>query len=40
VLPLDAEEEVMIELGDTHRLALARRLDVERRTGVVGVIDL
>jgi DNA polymerase-3 subunit alpha len=40
VLPLGAEEEVMIELGDTHRLALARRLDVERRTGVVGVIDL
>ena len=39
VLPLDAEE-VAIELGEAHRLALARRIDLERRTGVLSVVDL
>jgi DNA polymerase-3 subunit alpha len=41
VLPLDTEdEEVAIELGDAHRLALARRIDLERRAGVLDVVDL
>jgi DNA polymerase-3 subunit alpha len=40
VLPLDAAEEVAIELGDDHRLALVRRMDLERRAGVVSVVDL
>jgi hypothetical protein len=40
VLPLDADEEVTIELGDGHRLSLMRRIDVEQRAGVVGVVDL
>ena len=40
VLPLDADQEVAIDLGDAHRLALARRMDLERRAGVLGVIDL
>jgi len=40
VLPLDAAEEVAIELGDDHRLALVRRIDLERRAGVVSVVDL
>ena len=39
VLPLDAEE-VAIELGEAHRLALARRIDLERRAGVLAVVDL
>ena len=39
VLPLDAEE-VAIELGEAHRLALVRRIDLERRTGVLSVVDL
>jgi DNA polymerase-3 subunit alpha len=39
VLPLDAEE-VAIELDDAHRLALVRRIDLERRAGVLSVIDL
>jgi DNA polymerase-3 subunit alpha len=39
VLPLDGEE-IAIELDDGHRLALARRIDLERRAGVVSVIDL
>ena len=38
VLPL-ADREVAIDLGDGHRLALARRMDLERRAGVVGVVD-
>jgi DNA polymerase-3 subunit alpha len=40
VLPLDTAEEVAIELGDEHRLALVRRIDLERRAGVVSVVDL
>ena len=40
VLPLDPAEEVAIELGDDHRLALVRRIDLERRAGVVSVVDL
>jgi DNA polymerase III subunit alpha len=40
VLPLDAEEEVTIELGEAHRLSLMRRVDVERRAGVLEVVDL
>jgi DNA polymerase III subunit alpha len=40
VLPLDAPEEVAIELGDAHRLALVRRIDLERRAGVLSVVDL
>jgi DNA polymerase III subunit alpha len=39
VLPLESEE-VAIELDDAHRLALARRIDLERRTGVLSVVDL
>ncbi len=39
VLALDAEE-VAIELGEAHRLALARRIDLERRAGVLAVVDL
>jgi DNA polymerase-3 subunit alpha len=39
MVPLDAEE-VSIDLGDDHRLAPAQRLDVERRAGVLQVIDL
>ena len=40
VVPLDPGQEVTIDLGDEHRLARARRLDLERRAGVVKVIDL
>ena len=40
VLPLDEQEEVAIELDDDHRLALVRRIDLERRTGVLSVVDL
>jgi DNA polymerase III subunit alpha len=40
VLPLDSDEEVTIELGEAHRLSLMRRVDVERRAGVLQVIDL
>jgi hypothetical protein len=40
VLPLDSDEEVTIELGEAHRLSLMRRVDVERRAGVLEVIDL
>jgi hypothetical protein len=39
VLPLDAGHEVAIDLGDAHRLALTRRMDLERRAGVLGVVD-
>ena len=39
VLPLETEE-VAIELGDDHRLALVRRIDLERRAGVLEVVDL
>jgi hypothetical protein len=38
VLPL-AGQEVAIDLGDGYRLALARRLDLERRAGVLRVVD-
>jgi DNA polymerase-3 subunit alpha len=38
VLPL-ADQEVAIDLGDGYRLALARRMDLERRAGVVRVVD-
>ncbi len=40
VLPLDAAEEIAIDLGDAHRLALVRRIDLERRAGVLSVVDL
>jgi DNA polymerase-3 subunit alpha len=40
VVPLDSGQEVTIDLGDEHRLARRRRLDLERRAGVVRVIDL
>jgi DNA polymerase-3 subunit alpha len=40
ILPLDTQEEVAIELGDAHRLALVRRVDLERRAGVLSVVDL
>jgi DNA polymerase-3 subunit alpha len=40
VLPLGSAEEVAIELGEEHRLALVRRMDLERRAGVVSVVDL
>jgi hypothetical protein len=38
VLPL-ADQEVAIDLGDGYRLALARRMDLERRAGVLRVVD-
>jgi DNA polymerase-3 subunit alpha len=38
VLPL-ADQEVAIDLGDRYRLALTRRMDLERRAGVVQVVD-
>jgi DNA polymerase III subunit alpha len=40
VLPLGSDREVAIDLGDDHRLARTRRMDLERRAGVLGVIDL
>ncbi len=39
ILPLDDAEEVTIDLGEAHRLALGRRIDLERQTGVLGVVD-
>ena len=39
LISIDAEE-VAIELGEAHRLALVRRIDLERRTGVLDVVDL
>ncbi|MGH6896677.1 MAG: DNA polymerase III subunit alpha, partial [Geminicoccaceae bacterium] len=39
VLPLGSDREVTIDLGDDHRLARTRRMDLERRAGVLGVID-
>ncbi len=40
VVPIEGEGEVTIELGDSHRLALMRRPDLERRSGVLQVVDL
>ena len=40
ILPLGQDQEVAIDLGDDHRLARPRRMDLERRAGVLGVIDL
>jgi DNA polymerase-3 subunit alpha len=40
VVPLDGQGEVSIDLGDNHRLALMRRPDLERRSGVLRVVDL
>jgi DNA polymerase-3 subunit alpha len=40
VVPLDGGGEVTIDLGDSHRLALMRRPDLERRSGVLQVVDL
>jgi hypothetical protein len=40
VVPLDGQGEVTIDLGDDHRLALMRRPDLERRSGVLRVVDL
>ena len=39
VLPLDDAEEVTIDLGEGHRLALGRRIDLERQAGVLSVSD-
>ena len=39
ILPLGPDQEVAIDLGDDHRLARTRRMDLERRAGVLGVID-
>jgi DNA polymerase-3 subunit alpha len=39
ILPLDHEEEVTIDLGSAHRLALGRRIDLERQSGVLGIVD-
>ncbi|HEX5078654.1 MAG TPA: DNA polymerase III subunit alpha [Geminicoccaceae bacterium] len=39
VVPLE-DGEVAIDLGDNHRLALMRRPDLERRSGVLEVVDL
>jgi len=40
VVPVEGEGLVTIELGDSHRLALMRRPDLERRAGVLEVVDL
>jgi DNA polymerase-3 subunit alpha len=40
VVPLEGEGLVAIDLGDNHRLALMRRPDLERRAGVLQVVDL
>jgi DNA polymerase-3 subunit alpha len=40
VVPLEGGGEVTIDLGDNHRLALMRRPDLERRSGVLRVVDL
>ena len=40
ILWLEPDQEVAIDLGDEHRLALGRRMDLERRPGVLGVTDL
>jgi hypothetical protein len=40
VVPLEGEGQVAIDLGDNHRLALMRRPDLERRAGVLQVVDL
>ena len=39
VLALDEAEEVTIDLGERHRLALGRRIDLERQAGVLSVSD-
>jgi DNA polymerase-3 subunit alpha len=39
ILPLDEGEEVEIDLGGAHRLALAHRIDLERQAGVLAVKD-
>jgi len=39
ILPLDREEEVTIDLGSSHRLALGRRIDLERQSGVLEIAD-
>jgi len=39
VLALDEREEVTIDLGDQHKLALGRRVDLERQSGVLSVSD-
>ena len=39
ILPLDHEEQVTIDLGSSHRLALGRRIDLERQSGVLEVAD-
>ncbi|MGH6919732.1 MAG: OB-fold nucleic acid binding domain-containing protein, partial [Geminicoccaceae bacterium] len=40
VVPLEGGGEVTIDLGDNHRLALMRRPDLERRSGVLRVVDV
>ncbi|MEM7020959.1 MAG: DNA polymerase III subunit alpha [Pseudomonadota bacterium] len=40
VVPIEGEGDVTIELADSHRLALMRRPDLERRSGVLEVVDL
>ena len=39
VLALDGAEEVTIDLSEQHRLALGRRIDLERQSGVLSVSD-
>ncbi|MEM9624852.1 MAG: DNA polymerase III subunit alpha [Pseudomonadota bacterium] len=39
VLALDEDEEVTIDLSEQHRLALGRRIDLERQSGVISVSD-
>jgi len=39
VVSLDDDEEVTIDLGERHRLALGRRIDLERQAGVLSVSD-
>jgi DNA polymerase-3 subunit alpha len=39
ILPLGSDQEVAIDLGDDYRIARTRRMDLERRAGVLGVID-
>ncbi len=40
VVPVEGEGLVAIDLADSHRLSLMRRPDLERRSGVLQVVDL
>ncbi len=39
LLTIGDDEEVTIDLGSSHRLELGRRVDLERQSGVLGIVD-